>query len=109
MTKQSADRTAVRFLDSLIRYQDDSIVSREIVSKPTGTITVFAFDEGQGLSEHKAPYDGFVYVINGEATIRVSGVDHHLKAGETIFMPANEPHAVKAIKRFKMMLVMIRS
>jgi len=93
----------------LVSYQDGAIVSREIVKKPTGTVTVFAFDEGQGLSEHTAPFDALVQVLEGEAEIRISGKPHRLQGGGLFLLPANQPHALKAIKRFKMILTMIRS
>ena len=99
---------ASRLID-LVGYQDGSVVSREIVRKKTGTATLFAFDEGQGLSEHTAPFDALVYILDGEAEITISGKAHRLKEGEMIIMPANEPHALKAVKRYKMLLVMIRS
>lgn len=90
-------------------YQQGSIVSREILSRPTGTVTLFAFDAGQGLSEHTAPFDALVHVVDGEAEITISGKKYTLVQGEMIVMPANEPHALKAERRFKMLLVMIRS
>ena len=93
----------------MIHYQAGSIVSREIVKKPTGTVTAFAFDEGQGLSEHTAPFDALVQVLEGEVEITISGKPHFLQGGELILMPANQPHALKAFKRFKMLLTMIRS
>ena len=93
----------------LVNYQDGAIVSRELVKKPTGTVTIFAFDEGQGLSEHTAPFDALVQVVEGEAEIMISGKPHHVTGGEMILMPANQPHALKAFTRFKMMLTMIRS
>lgn len=93
----------------LVSYQDGAIVSREILKKPAGSVTVFAFDEGQGLSEHTAPFDALVQVLEGEAEITISGKPHHLQRGGLILMPANRPHALKAIKRFKMILTMIRS
>lgn len=96
-------------LTDLVEYQEGAVVSREIVRKTTGTVTLFAFDEGQGLSEHTTPFDALVYIVDGEAEITISGKAHHLKAGEMIIMPANEPHALKAVKRYKMLLVMIRS
>jgi len=96
-------------LMTLVDYQSGSIVSREIISQKKGTVTLFAFAEGQGLSEHTAPFDALVYVIDGEADITISGRVHRLTGGQMIIMPANEPHALKALKRFKMMLVMIRS
>jgi quercetin dioxygenase-like cupin family protein len=91
------------------RYQDGSIVSREIVKKPTGSVTVFAFDEGQGLSEHTAPFDALVQVLEGEVEILIAGQPHRLRGGDMILMPAHQPHALKALQRFKMMLTMIRS
>ncbi len=93
----------------LADYQDGAIVSREIVKKPTGSVTLFAFDEGQGLSEHTAPFDALVQVLEGDVEISISGKARELKAGEMILMPANEPHALKAITRYKMILTMIRS
>jgi quercetin dioxygenase-like cupin family protein len=93
----------------LINYQPDAIVSREIVKANTGTVTVFAFDAGQGLSEQTAPFDALVQVLDGEVEITVAGKAHKVKAGQLLIMPAHEPHALKANKRFKMLLVMIRS
>ena len=93
----------------LVNYQDGSIVSREIVKKPTGTVTIFAFDEGQGLSEHTAPFDALVHVLEGDVEISVAGKSHRLQGGEMILMPAHRPHALKALKRYKMILTMIRS
>jgi len=95
-------------LKSLIGYQDGSVVSREIVRKDAGTVTVFAFDEGQGLSEHTAPFDALVYVLDGEAEVSISGKPNIVKEGEMIIMPAGKPHALSAAKKFKMLLVMIR-
>ena len=96
-------------LASLVEYQAGSVVSREVVKKPTGTVTVFAFDAGQGLSEHTAPFDALVYLLDGEAEITIAGKPIVAKAGDMVIMPANQPHALKAVKRFKMLLVMIRS
>jgi len=96
-------------ISDLIDYQDGSVVSREIIRKETGTVTLFAFDRGQGLSEHTAPFDAMVQVIDGEAEITISGEKHRLVAGEMIIMPAEKPHAVMAVKPFKMLLTMIRS
>ena len=93
----------------LVSYQEGSIVSREIVKKPTGTVTVFAFDEGQGLSEHTAPFDALVQVLEGEVEITIAGKLHRVQGGEMILMPAQQPHALKSIRRFKMILTMIRS
>ncbi len=91
-----------------VDYQKGSIVSRTVIDKKSGTVTLFAFDEGQGLSEHTAPFDALVYIIDGEALITISGTPFSVKGGETLIMPAHEPHALRAVKRFKMMLVMIR-
>lgn len=96
-------------LASLVEYQAGAIVSREILRKQTGTVTTFAFDEGQALSEHTAPFDALVCVLDGEGEILIEGKPHKVAAGQMIIMPANKPHAVKAVSRFKMMLVMIRS
>jgi quercetin dioxygenase-like cupin family protein len=96
-------------LKDMVAYQVDSIVSKEIIKKQTGTVTIFAFEQDQGLSEHTAPFDALVYIIDGEAEIIISGEPHHLKEGEMIIMPGGKPHAVKAIEKFKMMLVMIKS
>ena len=96
-------------LINIIEYQEGSIVSRTIIDKVTGTLTLFAFDEGQGLSEHTAPFDALVYLLDGEAEVIISGKPFHLKEGNMVIMPANEPHALRAIKKFKMMLVMIKS
>ena len=92
-----------------VGYQDGAVVSKTLVDKKTGTVTLFAFAQGQGLSEHTAPFDALVQVLDGEVEISISGKMFHLKPGEIIVMPANEPHAVKSISRFKMMLTMIRS
>ena len=96
-------------LSATIQYQAGSVVSKEIVRKDTGTVTLFAFDQGQGLSEHTAPFDALVYILDGEAKITISGNPVQVKAGEMIIMPANEPHALSAQSQFKMLLVMIRS
>jgi quercetin dioxygenase-like cupin family protein len=93
----------------LISYQEGAVVSRQIVKAEAGTVTLFAFDLGQELSEHTAPFDALVHVLEGEVEIRISGNPFKLKTGEAIVMPANEPHAVKALTRFKMLLTMIRA
>ncbi|MBI5882057.1 MAG: cupin domain-containing protein [Elusimicrobia bacterium] len=93
----------------LVGYQKGSVVSRTIVERPTGTVTLFAFDKGEGLSEHTAPFDALVQVLDGEAEVRVSGKPHRVRAGEAIIMPAGKPHSLRAVERFKMELVMIRS
>ena len=95
--------------EELVNYQDGAVVSREIVKRPTGNVTLFAFDEGQGLSEHTAPFDALVQVVEGDAEITISGQPHRVQGGEMILMPAGQPHALKALKRFKMILTMIRS
>ncbi len=96
-------------LASLVEYATDSIVSKTILDKSVGTITLFAFDEGQKLSEHTAPYDAVVQVIDGSAQLRIGGEDIRVLAGEIIIMPANVPHAVSAEEKFKMLLTMIRA
>ncbi len=96
-------------LVNMVGYQKGSIVSKTIIEKNSGTVTLFAFDQGQGLSEHTAPFDAMVQVLDGEAEIRISGNPYNLKQGEMIIMPANEPHALKAVKPFKMLLILIRS
>jgi quercetin dioxygenase-like cupin family protein len=92
----------------MIQYQDGSVVSRVIIKSKAGSVTLFAFDAGQELSEHTAPFEALVHVLDGEAEIVIAGVAHHLKAGDLVVMPANKPHAVKAVKRFKMILTMIK-
>ncbi|MBC7100704.1 cupin domain-containing protein [Methanothermobacter tenebrarum] len=96
-------------LKELIDYQDGAVVSREIIRRDTGTVTIFAFDKGQGLSEHTAPFDAMVQIIDGKAEITISGKKHVLEAGEMIIMPANEPHALYAMEPYKMVLTMIKS
>ena len=98
----------VESLAGLVNFQKGSVVSRTLIDKKAGTVTLFAFDEGEGLSEHTAPYDALVYVYDGRASITISGVSYDIEEGETIIMPANEPHALRAVTPFKMMLVMIR-
>jgi quercetin dioxygenase-like cupin family protein len=93
----------------MVGYQDGAVVSRTLIDRKTGTVTLFAFGEGQGLSEHTAPFDALVQVIDGEVEITISGKPFRLGPGEIIVMPANEPHALKAVVRFKMVLTMIRS
>lgn len=93
----------------LIDYHEGSVVSRTIIDKKSGTVTLFAFDKGEGLSEHQAPFDVMVHIIDGEADITVAGESFVLREGEMTVVPANEPHALRATQRFKMLLVMIRS
>lgn len=92
----------------LVSYQEGSVVSREVIKKSAGNVTVFAFDEGQGLSEHKAPFDALVYILEGSAEIKIDGNPHDLQQGEMIIMPANIPHEVKSLSKFKMALIMIK-
>jgi quercetin dioxygenase-like cupin family protein len=96
-------------LANLIDYQDGSVVSRTLIDKANGTVTLFAFDDGQGLSEHTAPYDAMVHVIEGDVKVTIGGKTIIVKQGEVIVMPANQPHALSAITRFKMVLTMIKS
>jgi quercetin dioxygenase-like cupin family protein len=93
---------------ALAAYQDHSVVSREIVKKPAGTVTVFAFDRGEGLSEHTAPFDTLVQILEGRAEVVIDGAANDLHEGQMIIMPANRPHALRAVERFKMMLVLIK-
>jgi quercetin dioxygenase-like cupin family protein len=95
-------------MNNLTEYQDGSVVSKTLIKKDKGTVTLFAFSEGEGLSEHTAPFDALVLVTDGTAKITISGNEYEISEGEMIIMPANEPHALKAITPFKMMLVMIR-
>jgi len=96
-------------LAGLAGYQEGAVVSRTIVDKPVGTVTAFAFDAGEGLSEHTIPYDALVQVLDGEAEVTIEGVAQTVAAGEFIIMPADKPHSLRAVKRFKMLLVMIRT
>ena len=107
MTENSTPK--VEYLKDLINYQDGSVVSREIIRKSTGTVTLFAFDKGQGLSEHTAPFDALVHILDGEAEVTISGKVFHLEQGQMVILPANETHALKALSKFKMLLVMIKS
>ena len=96
-------------LTDLVDYQAGSVVSRTLINKKTGTVTLFAFDEGQGLSEHTAPFEALVFLLDGEAEIVISGQLLRAREGEMVIMPAEQPHSLRAVKKFKMMLVMIRS
>jgi len=105
---QTGDLTDVVILKDMAAYQDHSVVSREIINKPAGTMTIFAFDQGEGLSEHTAPFDAVVYLLEGEAEITIDKRAHSVKEGEMIIMPANKPHSLKATTKYKMLLVMIK-
>jgi quercetin dioxygenase-like cupin family protein len=105
----TAPKAQILSLSDLIAYQEGSVVSRQITKAETGNVTLFAFDTGQELSEHTAPFEALVHVLDGEGEIRISGQPFLLKTGEAIIMPANEPHAVHAPQRFKMLLTMIRA
>ena len=96
-------------LRELVAYNEGSVVSKTLIDKKIGTVTMFSFDAGQGLSEHTAPFDAFVQVVDGEAEVTINGQPQTVAAGQIIIMPANIPHELKAIKPFKMLLVMIRA
>ena len=107
--KKLFETAKVACIADLAEYQEGSVVSRTLVDKKAGTVTFFAFDQGQGLSEHVAPFDALVWILEGEAEVMISGKPYSVKEGEMVILPANKPHALKAIKRFKMMLTMIRA
>jgi quercetin dioxygenase-like cupin family protein len=107
--KKMNKETMQNQLVALVNYQQGAVVSKTIIDKDTGTVTLFAFAMGQGLSEHTAPFDALVQVLDGEVEIKISGTPFHLKQGEIIIIPAHEPHALKAVSDFKMLLTMIRS
>lgn len=104
----TAPKSQVLHMADLASYQEGSVVSRQITKDEAGNVTLFAFDEGQELSEHTAPYDALVHVLDGEVEVRIAGQPFHLKTGDAIIMPANDPHALKALTKFKMLLTMIR-
>lgn len=104
----SAEAPQVVAAAGLVAYQPGAVVSRTLIKKPTGTVTVFAFDAGEGLSEHAAPFDALVLGLDGEAQISIDARPHTVRAGELLLLPAGHPHAVRATHRFQMMLVMIR-
>jgi len=108
MTDESIIARSVN-VAGLLAYQEGSIVSRAVIDKPNGTVTVFAFDKGQALSEHTAPFDAIVHVLDGEVEVTISGKPSVVKPGEMIVMPANDPHALKALTPFKMMLIMVKA
>lgn len=105
----TVSKSAVFDMAGLVSYQDGSVVSYVLVKGEAGNVTLFAFDKGQELSEHTAPFDALVHVLDGDVEIRISGQPYMLKAGQAIVMPANEPHALRALGRFKMLLSMIRT
>ncbi len=109
MSKNEFEKGNSFSFNESIDYSDKAVVSKHVLKKETGSITLFAFDKGEGLSEHTAPFDAVVQIVDGKADIIINGVSHILHAGETIIMPANQPHALRAVERFKMVLTMIRS
>ncbi len=108
MAENKNESNASNLLDS-VSYQKGAVVSREIIRKLAGTVTIFAFDNGQGLSEHTAPFDALVQILDGKAEVKIAGQLFEVKAGEFIVLPAGKPHALQAVSRFKMLLTMIRS
>ncbi len=112
MKKRISEESIVsqaRTLEDLINYQENSVVSRTLIDKKAGNVTLFAFDQDQGLSEHTAPYDALIYALEGEVDVTISGNPIRLNKGETMIMPAGKPHALAAVSKFKMLLIMIRS
>jgi quercetin dioxygenase-like cupin family protein len=109
LEKNRKPQSKVARLINLMDYQEASVVSRTLIDKEAGTVTLFAFDEGRGLSEHTAPYDAMVLIVDGKAEVTISGKAHRLETGEMIMLPANESHSLKARTRFKMLLTMIKS
>ena len=105
----TAPKSETLKLVEMVGYQEGAVVSRQITKEEAGNVTLFAFDKDQGLSEHTAPFDALVHVLEGEARVIISGKPFDLQAGDAIIMPANEPHALKAIQKFKMLLTMIRA
>lgn len=109
MNEKTNETQPIVNLGTALAFQDKSVISRVLLKNSGGTITLFAFDAGEGLSEHKAPFDAFVEVVEGDAVITIAGVRYELSAGDSIVLPANVPHAVEAVSRFKMLLVMIKA
>ena len=105
----TAEKSQVMNMAEMVSYQDGAVVSRQITKADAGNVTLFAFDKDQGLSEHTAPFDALVHILEGEAQVIISGKSFELKTGDAIIMPANEPHALKAVERYKMLLTMIRA
>jgi quercetin dioxygenase-like cupin family protein len=108
MKKEPYPAASVGALAALVDYQEGAVVSRTLIDRKAGTVTLFAFDRDQGLSEHTAPFDALVYVAEGEAEITIAGEAHALRGGEVIIMPAHKPHALRAVEKFKMLLALIR-
>jgi quercetin dioxygenase-like cupin family protein len=102
-------KSQVLHIAELVSYQEGSVVSRQITKADAGNVTLFAFDTNQGLSEHTAPFDALVHILEGETEVTISGKPFQLKVGDAIIMPANEPHALRAVQKFKMLLTMIRA
>jgi len=109
LERKTVAKSDVLSLTSLVEYAEGSVVSRTVLDKPAGTVTLFSFDEEQGLSEHTAPYDAIVMVVEGKAQVTISGKPLVVSQGEMVIMPADEPHALRALEQFKMLLIMIRS
>jgi quercetin dioxygenase-like cupin family protein len=109
MTNEVIKLSEIMPVAASAEYQKDSVVSKTLINKSSGTVTLFAFDKGQSLSEHTAPFDAMVHVLEGKARIRISGQDYDLQGGEMIIMPADAPHALLALEPFKMILTMIKS
>lgn len=105
----TAPKSEILPLTEMVNFQEGSVVSRQVTKAEAGNVTLFAFDKDQGLSEHTAPFDALVHVIEGEAEVTISGTPYQMKTGDAIIMPANEPHALKAVQKFKMLLTMIRA
>ena len=109
LEEKMEQETKKEIMTELVNYQNGSVVSRTLIEKKTGTVTLFAFSKGQALSEHTAPFDAMVYILDGKAEITISGSPHYLETGQMIIMPADKPHALKATDNFKMLLTMIKS
>lgn len=109
MENKGFEHSKIINFSELIEYSANGIISKQIIKKPTGNVTLFSFDRGQGLSEHTAPFDALVNIIEGEAIVMINKVSYNLKAGDAIIMPANVPHAVSALVQFKMLLTMIKT
>ncbi len=106
---KQVEKARTTALDGLVAYQDGAVVSRTIIDRPVGTVTMFSFDRGEGLSEHVAPYDALVIVTDGVAEVTIEGAPSTVRAGEMIIIPAGGRHALRAVERFKMLLVMVRA